>query len=192
MLRKKIKSGPTPTFLLGTTSVTTLTNRIEQFLQPALAALGFQIVRVLLSGRKRPCLQVMIERMDLTPLTMENCVQASREISLLLDAEDPIDGPYRLEVTSPGLDRPLIKATDYQRFIGEKIKIQTVSPIEGRRNFTGVLIHADTEACELHVDRENTEQQVVRLVYTNIAQARLDPDEDFKTLIKKGKAKKND
>ncbi len=85
-----------------------LIDQVEQLLTPVLNHMGFEIVRIQLTGSKRPCLQVMIERQDLTPLTMENCVQASREISAVMDVEDPIESAYRLEVTSPGLDRPLV------------------------------------------------------------------------------------
>ena len=132
----------------------------------------------------------MIERMDLEPLTMGDCTKASRKISVLLDVEDPIEGSYNLEVTSPGLDRPLTKAADYKRFIGEFIKVQLHHGLDNRRNFSGVLINADDHGCELEV-QNNQDHHRLQLAFSNIAQARLEPEMDFKKLIKsKNKATK--
>lgn len=155
---------------------------IEQFITPALKALGFDVVRVQVSGTKRKILQVMIERTDLSPVLMADCVQVSREISVLMDVEDPIEGAYNLEVTSPGINRPLVKAADYKRFIGEKVLIQVQFVIDGQRKFTGTLVDADDENCVLNINSSGHEPQHVRLPITDITQARLEPDIDFKSL----------
>jgi ribosome maturation factor RimP len=169
--------------------VANLINQIEQLIAPALHNMGLEIVRVLLTGNQRQKLQVMIERSDLAPVTMDNCVDASREISLLLDVEDPIEGSYRLEVTSPGLDRPLMKPADYQRFVGARARIQTQLPIAGRRNFTGIIVSADEEVCEILVQGKGEEEESFRLPFIEIQQGRLDPEVEFNKLIN-NKAKK--
>jgi ribosome maturation factor RimP len=102
--------------------------------------MGFELIRVLVTGGQRPTLQIMVERADLAPLTVEHCAGASRAISALLDVADPIAGAYRLEVSSPGIDRPLVRRADYERFAGLEARLETELPIDGRRRFRGRLI----------------------------------------------------
>lgn len=178
--------------MFGNSTVAQQKQSIEQFITPALKALGFDIVRIQMSGTKRKILQVMIERTDLSPVLMADCVQVSREISVLMDVEDPIEGAYNLEVTSPGINRPLVKAADYKRFIGEKALVQIQFAIDGQRKFTGIIVDADDENCSLDVCADGHEPQRIRLAIADITQARLEPDIDFKSLTtnKANKGKK--
>jgi len=114
---------------------------IERIIEPSLAAMGYELVRVQLSGgHHRPTLQIMLERSDGRGMAVEDCEAASRAVSALLDVEDPIPGAYQLEVSSPGIDRPLTRAKDYERFAGHVAKIELKFPIEGRRRFQGRLV----------------------------------------------------
>lgn len=121
------------------------TQRIEELISPSLAAMGYELVRARLSGRDRPVLQVMIERVDRSPLTVESCAEVSRSISAILDVEDPIGSAYVLEVSSPGIDRPLVRLADFDRFAGHIARLELVAPIEGRRRFRGRLLGTSGE-----------------------------------------------
>jgi ribosome maturation factor RimP len=109
-------------------------------IEPTLCDMGYELVRVLLHGGQRPTLQIMAERADRAPMTVEHCAEISRAVSALLDVADPIAGAYRLEVTSPGLDRPLTRRADFDRFRGFEARVETELPIEGRRRFRGRLL----------------------------------------------------
>ncbi len=124
---------------MGLAKAQDLPGPVEQIVAPALAALGYEVVRVLLMGGNSAVLQIMVERTDGSGLTLDDCAQVSRTISALLDVEDPISGPYTLEVSSPGLDRPLVKERDFTRFAGFEARIETKRPIDGRRRFRGKL-----------------------------------------------------
>ena len=115
-------------------------DRIERMLGPSVEAMGYRIVRVQLSGRHRPVLQVMAEREDGMPMSVDDCARISRTVSALLDVEDPISSTYTLEVSSPGIDRPLVKPEDYTRFAGFVAKLETKSAVAGRRRFKGKLV----------------------------------------------------
>lgn len=128
------------------------TLRIEDLIGPSLAAMGYELVRARLSGRDRPVLQVMIERNDRQPLTVEACAEASRAISAILDVEDPIRGSYVLEVSSPGIDRPLVRLADFDRFAGHVARLELAAPIEGRRRFRGRLLGTVGERVRLVED----------------------------------------
>ncbi|MBI1209605.1 MAG: ribosome maturation factor RimP [Azospirillum sp.] len=119
------------------------TGRIERIIAPTITALGFEIVRVQLSGGQRPVLQVMAERVDRLPMTVEDCADISRAVSALLDVEDPIAGAYTLEVSSPGIDRPLTRLGDFERYAGYEVRIETRQPVNGRRRFQGMLRGTD-------------------------------------------------
>ncbi len=116
------------------------THRVEELIAPSLEALGFELVRVHYGGPGRPTLQIMIERSDRAPLTVAECALASKTISALLDVEDPIGGAYNLEVSSPGLDRPLTRLGDFERFAGFEVKIEVTAPVEGRKRFRGQVL----------------------------------------------------
>jgi len=116
------------------------TSSIAQLIEPSLAAMGYRVVRMLMTGGRRATLQVMAERLDDLPITHDDCVKISRSVSPLLDVVDPIVGAYTLEISSPGIDRPLVCAEDYDRFSGFEAKIELTMPIDGRRRFRGRLI----------------------------------------------------
>lgn len=107
---------------------------------PSLDAMGYELVRVLLQGRQNLTLQVMAERRDRQPMTVDDCAEISRSISAILDVEDPIAEAYTLEVSSPGIDRPLTRPQDFDRFAGFEAKVETVQPVEGRKRFRGQVM----------------------------------------------------
>ncbi len=115
-------------------------DRIEQLISPTLEAMGFALVRARHSGGQQARLQVMIERLDGASIDVGACAEASKAISALLDVEDPIPGSYVLEVSSPGIDRPLVRLADFDRFRGFEAKVETSQPIDGRRRFRGRLL----------------------------------------------------
>lgn len=114
-------------------------NDITGLLEPALQDMGFELVQVRLLGSTRRTLQVMAEPSDGRAMTVDDCAEISTAISALLDVADPVDGAYALEVSSPGLDRPLVKPRDFERFKGNSVRIETSEPIGDRRRFKGVL-----------------------------------------------------
>ena len=114
---------------------------IARLIEPTLQAMGFELVRVQFGGgQHRPTLQIMAERIDRQPMAVEDCAEISRNLSALLDVEDPLPGSYLLEVSSPGIDRPLIRPADYERFAGFEARLETTAPIEGRKRFRGKLM----------------------------------------------------
>lgn len=113
-------------------------DRIADLIEPTVAALGYQLVRVSFGGGHRAILQVMAERPDGT-FAIEDCEALSRDLSALLDVEDPIAEEYALEVSSPGIDRPLVRPADFARNIGFETKLTALQQIDGRRRFTGIL-----------------------------------------------------
>ena len=126
---------------------------IERLIAPSLAAMGYEVVRVLLMGGGRHAtLQVMIERTDRAAVTVDDCAIASRTVSALLDVEDPISSEYTLEVSSPGMDRPLFTLEQFAKHAGEQVKIKLRSPFDGRRNFQGLLRGVEEQDVVVLVD----------------------------------------
>ena len=109
--------------------------RVAALAEPVLADLGFRLVRVKMSG---PTLQIMAERPDGT-FTIEDCEAVSRAMSPILDVEDPVSSRYHLEVSSPGIDRPLVRASDFESWAGHEVKIEMAVPVAGRKRFKGTL-----------------------------------------------------
>ena len=143
-------------------------DRIESLIAPTVVEMGFAIVRVLISGTNRPRLQVMAERSDGRAMTIDHCAEISRAISSLLDLEDPIAGAYTLEVSSPGLDRPLVRLADFERFAGREAKVTTRFLLDGRRRFRGRLLGALGETVRIEV-----EGRPVDLPFGEITKAKL-------------------
>lgn len=131
-------------------------NSIENLLSPIIEDLGFEVVRIMTIGIKNPTLQIMIERKDHSPLIVDDCALVSRAVSDILDEADPIDGEYSLEVSSPGLDRPLTKLEHFERFCGYETKIETKTEISGRKRFKGRIIKVDSQQ-QIHFDMDGTE-----------------------------------
>jgi len=128
-----------------------LADRVHSLIEPTVEAMGFEIVRVQLSGTKTLTLQIMAERPDGT-MDVDACADISRALSALLDVEDPISQPYRLEVSSPGIDRPLTRAKDFERFAGYEARLELRDPIEGRKRFKGVIEGFDEGEIRLVTD----------------------------------------
>ena len=124
-----------------------LERRIAEMIEPSLEGMGYELVRVLMQGRQKPVLQIMAERKDGAAMTVEDCADISRQISALLDVEDPIEGEYSLEVSSPGIDRPLTRPKDYETYAGFEAKLETSEPLEGRKRFRGKLLGLDEHGC---------------------------------------------
>lgn len=124
-------------------------DHIERMIAPAVESMGYEIVRVQLTGARRVALQVMAERKDGAPMSVDDCADISRAVSALLDVEDPVPGPYTLEVSSPGIDRPLVKRGDFERFAGFEATVETRRPIDGRRRFRGTLLGIADDAVRI-------------------------------------------
>lgn len=127
------------------------TEKIAQLIEPSLQAMGFDLVRVSVRGGGRPVLQIMAERADREPMTVEHCAQISRTVSAVLDVEDPFPSAYELEVTSPGIDRPLVRRDDFERFAGFEARIETHEPVEGRKRFRGRLLGVEGDAIKIRL-----------------------------------------
>ena len=123
--------------------------RIARIVADPLAGLGYELVRVQLSGGRSPVVQIMVERSDRMAMTVDDCASVSRTLSAVLDVEDPIPGAYTLEVSSPGIDRPLTRLADFERFAGHLARIETQQPVEGRKRFKGTLLGVDGETVRL-------------------------------------------
>ncbi|MDD3669452.1 MAG: ribosome maturation factor RimP [Alphaproteobacteria bacterium] len=115
-------------------------SKVADIIGPSLAELGYDIVRVQLAGGDVRTLQIMVERADRAGMTLDDCARASRTASALLDIADIFPGRYTLEVSSPGLDRPLVKPADYERFKGRAAKIELAQALDGRRRFKGTIL----------------------------------------------------
>ena len=144
------------------------TTRIEQIISPSVEAMGYEVVRVQLTGEGRPVLQIMAERADRAAMTVEDCADISRALSALLDVEDPISGAYTLEVSSPGIDRPLTRPQDFDRFAGFEAKVETRAAVDGRKRWRGVLRGVEDGCVVLE-----HEQGTARLPVEGVQKARL-------------------
>jgi ribosome maturation factor RimP len=150
------------------------TAAIARLIEPAIQGLGFDLVRVaMIGGTSDPTLQVMAERRDTRQLTIDDCADISRKLSDLLDAEeaagrDPIEGGYRLEVSSPGIDRPLTRRADFADWAGHEARIKFAEPVDGAKQVSGIIegISGDT----IRVATPKGERQIE---FANIASAKL-------------------
>src|SRR6478609_801584 len=116
--------------------------RVAAIVEPVIEQLGYRLVRVRVSSAEGCTVQIMAERPDRT-MTVEDCEAVSRALSPVLDVTDPVERAYRLEVSSPGIDRPLVRKSDFERFAGHVAKIEMNLPVDGRRRFRGVLLGID-------------------------------------------------
>jgi ribosome maturation factor RimP len=151
-----------------------LVKTIESKIEEALSARGYALVRIQISGIKKKTLQIMLERTDENTLSVDDCSKASRLISVLMDVENPIPDPYILEVSSAGLERPLVKPQDFRRFCHNNIIVLTHLPVEGRKKFQGCLTEADDNQITLDLPKSSgngIDKVVIEL--ENIRNARL-------------------
>jgi ribosome maturation factor RimP len=148
---------------------TGLEARIAHIAGPVIEDLGYRLVRVKLSARDGGTLQIMAERPDGT-MAIEDCEAISRDLSPVLDHADPIDRAYRLEVSSPGMDRPLVRRSDFARAEGHLVKVELELPLNGRKRFQGTVVGTDPET--LRLKPEGAEDEVA-LRFADIGEARL-------------------
>jgi ribosome maturation factor RimP len=131
--------------------VTELLRRIEDIVAPTVVGMGYELVRVAMS-RGGGTLQIMVEPADGRAMDVEGCATVARALSAVLDVEDPIPSSYTLEVSSPGIDRPLTRPKDYARWAGHIARLETAEPIEGRRRFKGTLLGLEGDVVKLRLD----------------------------------------
>jgi len=147
--------------------------RVAAIAEPVLIGMGYRLVRVKISGLDGCTVQIMAERPDGT-MTVEDCEDVSRALSPVLDVADPIDRAYRLEVSSPGLDRPLVRRSDFVRFAGHQLKLEMAVAIDGRRRFRGLLLGVEGEAARIRRDDATpAETSEILLPIEDIAEAKL-------------------
>ena len=146
-----------------------MSERITNIIRPVAEDLGYDVVRVQMLGGRRPTLQVMAEPIDGREMTVEDCARLSRELSPVLDVADAIEEAYRLEVSSPGLDRPLTRIRDYQRFNGEEAKIELDMPVNDRKRFTGKLRGVEDDVVLIECEPGD----VVEIAFASIRRAKL-------------------
>ncbi|NGM20990.1 ribosome maturation factor RimP [Roseomonas stagni] len=143
--------------------------RIATAILPTLGQLGYELVRVQVSGKERPVVQIMADRADQAPFTVDDCETISHSVGAVLDVEDPIKGEWMLEVSSAGIDRPLTRAKDWNRFAGHLATVELVVPQDGRKRFRGLALGADAETARLRLE-DGTQLDLPR---GNIRRAKL-------------------
>jgi ribosome maturation factor RimP len=167
---------------------TGVASRIATIVAPVLIGLGFRLVRVKVSGLDGCTVQIMVERPDGT-LAIEECEAVSRAISPVLDVADPIDRAYRLEISSPGLDRPLVRRSDFERHIGQVVKIELAVALDGRRRYRGDLVGVDDIAARIRIEDRLDGAVDVQLRFDDMMDARLVLTDDLiAAALRRGKS----
>jgi ribosome maturation factor RimP len=163
--------------------------RVSAVAAPVLQGMGYRLVRIRISGEAGCTVQIMAERPD-GSMQIEDCEAISKALSPVLDIADPIERAYRLEISSPGIDRPLVRRSDFERYAGHLVKIEMTLPHDGRKRFRGTLGGIEGEAVRLHRDDNHAgEQADVVLVMEDISDARLVlTDELIAESMRRGKA----
>jgi ribosome maturation factor RimP len=146
--------------------------RVAAVAEPVIAGLGYRLVRVRVSGLSGCTVQIMAERADGT-MSIEDCESVSRALSPVLDVADPIERAYRLEISSPGLDRPLVRRSDFERSAGHTAKIEMAVGVAGQRRFRGLIVGVEGEAARIRSDNSAGETSEVLLPIADMADARL-------------------
>jgi ribosome maturation factor RimP len=168
-----------------------LAARVAAIAEPVIEQLGCRLVRVKISSAEGCTVQIMAERADGT-MAVEDCEAISRALSPVLDMADPIDRAYRLEISSPGIDRPLVRKSDFDRYAGHLVKIETHVPVGGRKRFRGQLLGTDGDAARLRHDEAGEEAEVL-LPIEEISDAKLVlTDELVAQALRREKAAKRD
>jgi ribosome maturation factor RimP len=146
-------------------------NRLNALLGPAVQSAGYRLVRLRIMGGKRKTLQIMAERPD-GGMDVGDCAELSRKLSEVLEAADPIAEEFVLEVSSPGIDRPLVDAADFERFAGHEARIEMAHPIDGRRRFRGSIVGLHNGDVVMDTSSEQGQQRIM-LPLPDIAEAKL-------------------
>ncbi|MEX2035895.1 MAG: ribosome maturation factor RimP [Xanthobacteraceae bacterium] len=150
-----------------------LAARVAAIVEPVLDGLGYRLVRVRVSGLDGCTVQVMAERPD-GSMTIDDCEAASRALSPVLDVADPVDRAYRLELSTPGIDRPLVRRSDFERYAGNVVKIEMAVAVDGRKRFRGQLLGAEGDAARVRrEDAPAGEPADILLPIEEMAEARL-------------------
>ena len=157
--------------------------RIQELIAPTIADMGFDIVRVHVSGGQTLMVQIMTEPLDGSDMLVDDCAKISRAVSAVMDVEDPIIGAYTLEVSSPGLDRPLVRLQDFDRFAGFEAKIELQQVIDGRRKFSGRVLGTEEDNIKVDIDGET-----VTVPFSDIAKAKLIVTDEMIAQLGKEKA----
>ena len=142
---------------------------LAEMLEPVIEKLGYECVRIMTIGQANPTLQIMIDKTDDTEVTVDDCAKVSRKLSKVLDEENPIENEYTLEVSSPGIDRPLTKPHHFERFKSNEVRIETTEAVDGRKRIKGVLLGIDASN-NVHVNMDDKEYVVA---FNNISKAKL-------------------
>lgn len=150
----------------------TLTNRLRTLLEPGIDALGFELIELEYVSGQRAVLRIYLDAPG--GVLVEDCERVSRYVSGVLDVEDPVPGQYALEVSSPGLDRPLVRPEHFRRFVGHEVQVETRQPQDGRRRFRGALVDAQDDRITVRC-----EDRTVELHLDALRSARLVPELPF-------------
>jgi ribosome maturation factor RimP len=165
---------------------TGMDSRLAEILTPVIEDMGFELVRIRLMGGNTPTLQIMAERPE-GGIEVDECARISTAVSAVLDVEDPIVEAYTLEVSSPGIDRPLTRLKDFETFEGYEAKIETMDAIDNRRRFKGVLAGVEGDEVLLNLD-ENGETVTIGLQFDLLSDAKLVlTDELIKEMLRQRK-----
>ena len=151
---------------------------VAELAEPVIEELGFRLVRVKVSGRDGGTVQIMAERAG-GEMTVDDCATISRRLSPVLEAYDPMPGRYHLEVSSPGIDRPLVRPSDFALWVGHEAKVELKEAVDGRKRFRGII--EDVAADEVHLKIEldgKAEPIIIGLPFSLIGEAKLVPDMD--------------
>ena len=143
-------------------------HHLADMLEPVIEKLGYETVRIMTIGQANPTLQIMIDKLDGTEICVDDCAKVSRALSEVLDEKDPITDKYNLEVSSPGLDRPLTKPIHFQKFAGNEVKIETDELVDGRKRFKGELKGIEGSDVLLVMD-----ETVYQIPFDAIAKAKI-------------------
>lgn len=147
--------------------------RVAALIEAAIEDLGYRLVRVRVSGLNGCTVQIMAERPDGT-MSVDDCEAVSRAISPILDLEDPVDRAYHLEISSPGIDRPLVRPSDFTRWADYDVKIETKLPVHGRKRFKGVILGAAEGAVVIERDDPGKDEEArVAIPLADVSEARL-------------------
>jgi ribosome maturation factor RimP len=146
-----------------------LEGKLAALIAPRLELMGYELVRVAVLGRERPTIQIMADRADGSLIAIEDCERISHDVGAAIDVDDPLPGAWTLEVSSAGIDRPLTRVKDWNRFAGHQARAETFMLHDGRKRFSGIVLGADEQAARLRLD-DGTE---VSLALADIRRAKL-------------------
>ena len=176
-------------------SETGLAARVAQVVEGPIEGLGFRLVRVRVTGERGCTVQIMAERPDGT-MSIDDCEAVSRAVSPILDLEDPVGGAYSLELSSPGIDRPLVRVCDFERWAGYEAKVELAVPLDGRKRFRGTLLPPSADGASVEIDLPDVKEGLpsrIALPLRDLAEAHLVlTDELVRESLRRGSAPPQD